>query len=259
LKAVNLIPPDQRRATREDGSPTQLATRALLAVLAFGVVAVTALVLISNQVKDKEDELAEVSQKQVAAKAAGDALRPYGTFVQLQKDRYNTVTALARSRFNWERVMRQLSRTVPDDVWLTELTGTVSPASTTSGGSGGGALRGGVQGPAVELKGCARDQKAAARMIVRMRNLDNVDTVVLTRSEQPQQETTQAGGAPTAGGAAGGCEGNRYEIELLIAFKASPAASASAPAAPAQAQPAAGGTAPTTTSTTPATTTGGTP
>ena len=36
-------------------------------------------------------------------------------------------TSLAQSRFDWERVLRELAIVIPEDVWLTNLTATVSP------------------------------------------------------------------------------------------------------------------------------------
>ena len=43
------------------------------------------------------------------------------------------MTSLADSRFDWERVMRELSLILPDDVWLTNLTGKASPAVQIDG------------------------------------------------------------------------------------------------------------------------------
>lgn len=239
MKPVNLIPVEQRRALRGRGSVgISLATRALLGVLALAVLAVGSLVLISNQVNSKKSEIADLTHKQEAATAASNALRPYGNFVKLQQARTGTVTGLARSRFNWERVLRQLSRTVPPKVWITSVSGTVSPtagAAAGSSGSGGGGntLRNNVQGPAVDLEGCAGSQADSARMIARMRALDDVSSVTLTRSELPDNEGGAAGGA-AAGGSGGSEEAcPRYQFDILVAFKADGAV-ASAPGAPTQ-------------------------
>ncbi len=229
MRPVNLIPSEQRRALRgEGGLGIGLATRAFLGVLAVAVLAVGSLVLISNQVNSKKSELADLSHKQQVASAAGNALRPYGDFVKLQQARTGTVSGLARSRFNWERVLRQLSRTVPPHVWITSLSGTVSAGSGATSGTGGGgasSIRNNVQGPALDLEGCASSQDDSARMVAHMRTLDDVSSVTLTKSEQPD---TQGGGA--AGGSAsastsastGGSEQAcpRYQFDVLVAFKA---------------------------------------
>lgn len=246
MRPVNLIPVEQRRAQGGlGGVGMSLATRALLGVLALGVLAVGSLVLISNQTNSKKSEIAALTRKQEVATAASNALRPYGNFVKLQQARTGTVTGLARSRFNWERVLRQLSHTVPPDVWITSLSGTVtSAAGSTSGagagGSGGdGTLRNTVEGPAVTLQGCASSQSDSARMMARMRTLDGVSSVTLTRSELPDTE-----GGAAAGGSGGGSAGTeqacpRYQFDMLVAFKAQ---GAIVGAAGAGAQPVATGT-----------------
>jgi Tfp pilus assembly protein PilN len=222
VKPVNLIPVEQRRALRgQGGLGISLATRGLLGVLALAVVAVGSLVLISNQVNSKKSEIADLTHKQEVASAASNALRPYGDFVKLQQARTGTVTGLARSRFNWERVLRQLSRTVAPNVWITSLSGTVSPsagAAAGSGGAGGGGntLRNNVQGPAVDLEGCAGSQRDSALMMARMRGLDDVSSVTLTRSELPDSEGGAAGGG--SAGSAQSCP--RYQFDMLVAFKA---------------------------------------
>jgi Tfp pilus assembly protein PilN len=251
VRPVNLIPLEQRRAARgQGGLGISLATRAFLGVLALAVLAVFSLVLISNQVNSKKSALADLSHKQQAAEAEGNALRPYGEFVKLQQARTSTVTGLARSRFNWERVLRQLSRAMPPNVWITSLSGTVSGASAaggaTGGAGGGGTIRNGVQGPAVDLQGCARSQSDSARMMARMRTLDDVSSVTLTKSEQADA----SGGGSSAGSSAGAEEGcPRYQFDMLVAFKAEATGASTTGAA---VQPAAAGT------TAPAGTTGGT-
>jgi Tfp pilus assembly protein PilN len=266
VRPVNLIPAEQRRSARgEGGAGVSLTTRAFLGVLALAVLGVGSLVLISNQVNAKQGELADLAHKKEAASAAGNALRPYGNFVKLQQARTDTVTGLAHSRFNWERVLRQLSRTVPPDVWVTSMSGTVSAASggsSSPGGSGGGGtvtLRNNVKGPAVDLTGCAASQRDSARMMARMRTLDGVSSVTLVKSEMADIEGGTAGGASGAGaaGASGGDQAcPRYQFDILVAFKAE-GAIASTPGAQAQTT-SAGTTGATGTTGAAASTTGGT-
>jgi Tfp pilus assembly protein PilN len=225
VRPVNLIPSEQRRAMRGEGAlGIGFATRAFLGVLAVAVLAVGSLVLISNQVNSKKSELADLSHKQQVASAASNSLRPYGDFVKLQQARTGTVSGLARSRFNWERVLRQLSRTVPAHVWITNLSGTVSAGSGATSGTGGGgasSIRNNVQGPALDLEGCASSQDDSARMVAHMRTLDDVSSVTLTKSEQAD---TQGGGA-AGGSASASTSGSeqacpRYQFDVLVAFKA---------------------------------------
>ena len=229
MRPVNLIPAEQRRSTRGPGAPPPLGVSAVLGGLGVGLLIVIVLVLLSNQVNSKKGELASLTAKQQTAEATSNALRPYGNFAQVQQARATTVTALARTRFNWERVVRQLSRVVPPDVWLLKFSGTVSAASGAGSGGGAGSaggsssLRSAVQGPAFSLSGCATSQASVARMMARMRAMDGVTRVSTTHSAVATGDS--AGGAQGAG--SGGaqsssqdsCTKGRYQFDMLVAME----------------------------------------
>jgi Tfp pilus assembly protein PilN len=201
LRPVNLIPADQRRGGRRVGAgrlgPGGIAVYGLLGVLAIAVIGMGVLVLTSNRINDQKSKVAALGQDQASAKAAADALRPYGNFAQLQQARVETVNSLVNTAFNWERVLRQFSRTIPSDAWLTSLTATVAPGigvTSSGGGSGGGTgFREQAQAPAVEMTGCTYSHRAVARMMTSMRNMDNVTQVVLGSSERPTGQVSSGG------------------------------------------------------------------
>jgi hypothetical protein len=153
------------------------------------------------------------------------------------------VNSLVDTAFNWERVLRQLSRTIPSDAWLTSMTATVAPGIGTgsSGGGGGGSdFRSQTPYPAVELSGCTYSHKAVARMMTRMRNLDDVTEVALSSSERPTQQGGQSatqGGAATdsgTGGATGGGDCRTRpsitKFEILVVLGDAPTGQPAAPA-----------------------------
>src|SRR3954464_5208097 len=162
MRPVNLIPPEQRR-----GDSAQLRTGSLmyivLGALALVLIGVTMLVLTDNRIADGKAEVAALKQEDAAAAAEAKKLAAYTQFKALSEQRIATVRSLADSRFDWERVMRELSLVLPSDVWLTSLTGSATPSGST-GAEGGAAsgLRGGIAGPALELSGCAAGQEAVA-------------------------------------------------------------------------------------------------
>ncbi|KKK91525.1 hypothetical protein LCGC14_2712070, partial [marine sediment metagenome] len=172
MKHVNLIPEEQRRGRRlgAGAAGSGVAVYVLLGALTAAVLAVAAVVLTSNKINDRESDLAALEQEEKKATAAAATLRPFSDFVVLANDRQETVSALAQSRFNWERVLRQLSRTIPSNAWLTSFNGSVTSESG-SGSGGGSSLRGEAPGPAVTLEGCTDSQSDVARMMVRMRNI----------------------------------------------------------------------------------------
>jgi Tfp pilus assembly protein PilN len=201
VRAVNLIPSDQRRG---GGGGSGGATHVLLAALAAIVVAVGAYVLTDNSVNSRRSELSRVSADATATAQRAVALKPYREFASLRELRVRTVAALAASRFDWQRVMSELARALPDNVWLTSLVGTVAPGVTLDGASSTGdtgSLRSAVQSPAVEIVGCTDTQAEVSRVMARLRLLHGVSRVSLAASEKSQSSSGGTGGGGSAGGA----------------------------------------------------------
>jgi Tfp pilus assembly protein PilN len=222
MRPVNLIPSEQRRRRGAsvpgyDRSPTEVAAYGLIGLLTLAVVGVAALVLTSNKINDRQDTIANLKQDVASTQAAANALRPYGQFQQMQQARVDTIRNLSATTFNWARVLHALSRTIPSDVWLVAVRGTVRPNVEVEGGGGAGSvnsLRGKTQAPALELVGCTYSHSGVARMMARMRNIEGVTEVVLGNSERPTSKSS--------GGAGGGddCR-TRYSItrfDLLVVF-----------------------------------------
>jgi Tfp pilus assembly protein PilN len=195
MKAVNLLPPDLRSGgkgpapavsagTEDAGGPGAFI---VLGALALCVVALAGSVLTNNAVKDRKAKLADVTAQSAAATKQVEALKPYADFETLANARVKTVQDLATQRFDWEQALGDLSRTLPADVTLSQLTGTLSSVS----GQGGGAssLRGAINAPAVELQGCTSGQTDVARLMARLRNVDGVTRVSLAKSDKDTPTT----------------------------------------------------------------------
>jgi Tfp pilus assembly protein PilN len=227
MKAVNLIPPEQRRGSPGTPSRSGGAVYILLGFLGVLVVAVAAYVLTTNSIQDKKAELGRLANKTTAAEAQAAALKPYRDFAAMRQTRAATVSSLAASRFDWERAIRQLSIVLPDDVWLTSLVGTVAPGVSLSGGAGSSsALRGAQQGPAIELIGCTTSQAEVARVMVRLRQMDDVTRVSLSSSDESASAAGSTSGAsPSASGggsASGDCRraSTRFpQFQVVIFFR----------------------------------------
>jgi Tfp pilus assembly protein PilN len=231
LRPANLIPPEQRKGRFVPGAARPrraVGVYLLLAGLGFALLGVTALVLTSNKVNDHKEQIGRLQREEASAKSAADALRPYGNFAQMQRARIATVKSLVGTSFNWERVMRSLTRTLPSDAWLVSFKGSVSPDVTIEGGEGAASgLRNETQSPAIELVGCTYSHRAVARMMTRMRNLDGVTQVVLGDSERPegkQDQGAQGGGAGGGESAGEDCR-TKYSItkfNLLVVLGEAP-------------------------------------
>ena len=231
MRPVNLIPAEDRR----DGHGpmrTGLVPYLLVAALVAALVGVTALVLTSNQIADSKAEVVHLKREDAAATARVERLAAYTQFRSLQEQRLATVTTLADSRFAWERVMRELSLILPDNVWLVSLEATASPGASTGGSGGGGTggnLRESVPGPALQISGCASGQDGVAGFVTALKDIDGVTRVGVQSSEL----------SASAGGSGGeDCRTRDFiaKFEIVVAFDAAPVpegtSETEAPAAP---------------------------
>jgi Tfp pilus assembly protein PilN len=226
MKAINLLPTDLR-GTPKGASPKAKAAAAteepggigafvVLGALAVCVVAFAAYVLTANTVKDRQAQLdAATAQAQTTAQRVSQ-LKPYADFQQMAETRIQTVKDLASSRFDWEQALRDISRAIPADVTLSSLNGSISSASGSSS-----TIRGAISAPAIELKGCTKGQKQVATLLSRLRSVDGVTRVSLSKSVRPVESaaaTASSAATPTDGSGAGGCGTGRPPLFEIVAF-----------------------------------------
>ena len=189
--------------------------------------AVAGSVLANNVVKERKASLAEVSSKNDATVKRAAELKPYADFQTIAQERASTVQALASARFDWEQSLRDLSRALPSDVYLSSLKGSLG-----GGGAGGSGLRTAIGSPALELSGCTRNHPAVATLMSRLRNVQGVTRVSLAKSEKT---------AVAAGGATTGPCGNKAppSFEVVVFFEKATVDTALADATGVAAEPAA--------------------
>jgi Tfp pilus assembly protein PilN len=220
MRPVNLIPREERPGERRPlrGGPLAYIVVGALAAVLLGV---TVFVLTGNQIADREAELGKLKTETAAVEAEAQALDAYTQFHNLTAQRVATVTSLADSRFDWERVMRELALVLPSDVWLTNLTASASPAVAPEGAASI-SLRASVPGPALELVGCARSQESVAGFVKAVEDIDGVTRVGVPTSSLPSGSTE--GGEGGEGGASSTCQTRDFiaQFQLVAAFDAAP-------------------------------------
>jgi Tfp pilus assembly protein PilN len=202
MKAVNLLPADLRGAAPKQarsGRPEPVrgvGAYVLLGALALCVAALAAYVLVGNGIKQREADLEAAQQRATAAANKAEALKPYADFEALAKARVETVRGLAAARFDWEQALRDISHAIPADIQLETLNGDMG---LPGGSASGDPLRGSIAAPAISLAGCASSQSNVARMMSRIKAVDGVTRVSLSKSEAGAEndETSCAGKAPS--------------------------------------------------------------
>jgi Tfp pilus assembly protein PilN len=224
MRPVNLLPPEMRQgahAPMRTGPIPYIVVGALVALLA----GVALLVVTGNQVSQREDEVTQLKREDAAAVREAKRLVAYTQFQALHEQRVATITSLADSRFDWERVMRELALILPHDAWLIELNASASPASASGEGGGGGTLRASAPGPALVLVGCATGQESVARFVTALKDIDGVTRVGVESSELPDQEEG-AGSTGEGSEAEPGteCRTRNFitKFNLVVAFDAAP-------------------------------------
>jgi len=214
MRPVNLIPAEERPGGRKPLRAGPLAY-VVVGTLAAAVIAITALVVTNDKVADRKAEVATLESENASIEAEVKALASYTQFATVREQRLATITELANSRFDWERVLAELSLVLPADVQLTSLTGTAAPGVGVAGGSGIG-IRGQIAGPALEMVGCASGQGAVAGFVEAVEDIDGV-----TRVGLPSSTLGDTGASAETTSPCGGT-GRTAQFQMVAGFDAAP-------------------------------------
>ena len=178
MKAVNLIPSDQRRA-KASGNASGGAY-GVLGVLAVLLLRAVAYVVTGNSVNERESQAAKARQEASVAAGKSKQLGAFTDFASIKEQRLASVMAAAQTRFDWERFMRELARVMPADSWVH--TASASVAGDEAAASSTAATT--VVTPQANLIGCTPRQTEVARMMVRLEQMYRVTDVVLNEATQ---------------------------------------------------------------------------
>ena len=188
MKAVNLVPSDQRRARRSGGGSG--GSFVLIGVLAVLLAMLVVYVLTSNTLNERETKADEARQHADALEVQASQKESFTDFASIKDQRLGSVIATAGARFDWERLMRELALVMPEGSWLQSTSASASgdpdasaTATTTSAAPAS---------PTATLVGCTPKQSEVAKMMLRLRQLYRVSDVTLNESalEQGSSEVT---------------------------------------------------------------------
>ena len=207
MRPVNLIPPEDRRG---DKAPLRSGPLSYIVIgaLVLALVGVLLVVNTSNDIADKEDQVAQLEADLEAATLEAQRLAPYSEFATLREQREATIASLAQSRFDWERVMRELALVIPEDVTLTNLNGSAFENAE------GSASTAPIGAPNLTISGCAASHESVARFVASLEDIDGVTRVGLARTEAVAQQ----GGATGASVGDSTLCGDANTFDLSVAF-----------------------------------------
>jgi Tfp pilus assembly protein PilN len=225
MRPVNLIPPDERGSDR-GAMRTGAFSYVLIGALALALLGMIALAFTSKQVSDRKSEVNTLQAQEQQAEAKAQSLQAFANFRAVQQQRSTTITSLAQSRFDWQRVINELARVIPSNVWLVQLSGTVNPQVAVTDAPEI-QIRDDVPGPALELVGCATTQDAVAGLVSALEEIDGVTRVGLQTSDKEDDSGSIGGASVTSGSGQetnSECRTNTRipKFEIVVAFDAVP-------------------------------------
>jgi hypothetical protein len=205
MRPVNLLPDHQRgRTAGESGGKGAYVVCGVLAVL---LAMVAAYVLASNTVTERKNEAAAARAEADRLEAEVAAQANYSDFADVAQQRLTSVAGVAASRFDWERLMREVSLVMPEGSWLqaTDASITGDPNAATTMPVGAAAT---PTGPYASFVGCTPHQSDVAQLMVRLRELHRVEDVKLKESAQESLD-----GEATADSC-----GPLYKFDVAVSF-----------------------------------------
>jgi Tfp pilus assembly protein PilN len=243
MRAVNLIPSEQRSGSTPGAGRSEGGAYAVLALL--GGLAIMALLygIAHHQIASRRTQTASLAVQVRQAQEQAAQLAPYTSFIALREQRMQAVSELVDARFDWAHAFHELGRVLPGDASISSLSGTVgsasptassaattAPASTTASATGAATSSSAASAavtsatpagsvPTFTLSGCATSQSEVALTLNRLRLIDGVSEVTL-------QSSTKSASTGGSGGGSGGCAGGDPAFTVLISFDPLPAASA---------------------------------
>ncbi len=224
MRAVNLIPSDQRRGAGglagRSGGVVYVLTGGLAVLVALGVVYALAV----HSVASRKTDLASVTRQVAVVTAESQALQPYVQVAGATTEKIHEVSSLAESRFNWPSAMQQLALALPADVTFTAFTATAgggaattataaTPTTGSTGSSGTGA--------SFSLTGCASTQREVAEVLTNLFQVPGVSDVQLVNTVEsvpPKKHKLSGQAAIKAALSAGGaCPLVTFNVNLTYA------------------------------------------
>ena len=190
MKPVNLLPQDRRRRSPSEGGGK--GAYVVCGVLAVLLAMLAAYVVTANKVTERKDqaEVASAEADRLEAEAAAQAT--YTDFATIAKTRLQSVAGVAQTRFDWERLMREVSRVMPAGSWLQATDASVTGDPNNTGAAPAATTTATPSQPYANFVGCTPDQSDVARIMVRLRQLHRVEDVKLKESAREPGEDTAA-------------------------------------------------------------------
>ncbi|MFL5914449.1 MAG: PilN domain-containing protein [Gaiellaceae bacterium] len=184
MRAVNLLPRQQVTRTRERTNTVALGAGIGAAVV---VLVLAAGFLLANRSENRQRDALSTARAVLAAtpshhvSAQTNAFR--SSILNQREQRSLALAAAIGKRVSWDRILRRTALVLPDDVWLTNVTGTMPlepTAATVTPSTTSSALP--AAATAFTLQGSTYSQASVARLLARLQVVPDLENVQLQSS-----------------------------------------------------------------------------
>ena len=176
MRAVNLLPRDDPSRRTKTNVPVVVGVAgAVLATALIGMMFMSA----SGAVHDRQQQLDTLRQELAVVPPPVQQSSAQAGLAAEQKARVTAVAAAMTRRVAWDRVLREVTLVLPQDVWLLSLSG-VSPASPGSAAPAAPSTSGVPTG--FTLNGYTYSQDGVARVLSRLEVVPDLSDVQLSTS-----------------------------------------------------------------------------
>lgn len=166
MSKVNLLPPELRQR--------QVERRTTTLVAAIGAAVITLILVFyffqTMQLSSAQDELAEQRQANADLSAQIAELQPYADLQADLAAKQQLVDSLYLNEVSWAGVLLDVSRVIPDESYLTNLTGQITAPTGTQVGT---PVEGGTTSliGSVTFSGVARETRTIASWLTRLEQI----------------------------------------------------------------------------------------
>ena len=115
MRAVNLLPRDEGRTRQQPGA---VALTAVLGAVLLTAVLSGWFLMASSGVSERQGELDGLSAELAAIPPPPPPTESHSTLVAEKDARLTLLSKALSTRIAWDRVLREVSLVIPDDVWL---------------------------------------------------------------------------------------------------------------------------------------------
>jgi Tfp pilus assembly protein PilN len=174
MRAVNLLPRDDGRARSRQTNP--VAVGGVAAFVAMTAILAALFLITSAGVADKQERLDAAQERLAATPVPPPAPASASALEQEKGQRITALSAALAKRMAWDRVLRELSLVLPEDVWLSTLSAK-APAQAAGAPAAG-----------FTITGQTYSHDGVARLLARLAVVPHLSNIQLQHSSQAASE-----------------------------------------------------------------------